>query len=89
MGRALRTHFDMTSTEKRVCDSQAKQKQRQDEHGQHRSFNPGQTVWARDFHGTTKWVPGLVVQNVGPHTYMIQLDDKTLWKGMWTTSTTE
>ena len=82
MGRALRTRFDMLcpNTEKKVCDSQAKQKQRHDEHTKERSFSPGQTVWARDFRGSTKWVPGVVVQCTGPLTYMIQLDDKSLWK---------
>jgi len=39
--------------------------------------NPDQTG---DFRGSTKWVLGAVVQNVGPLTYMIQLDDKSLWK---------
>jgi len=82
MGRALRTCFDMLgpSVEKRVCDSQAKQKQRYDKHCKEHCFNPGQTVWTRDFRGSTKWVPGVVVQSVGPLTYMIQLDDKSLWK---------
>ena len=76
MGRALRTRFDMLcpSTEKKVRDSQAKQKLKE------RSFSPGQTVWARDFCGSTKWVPGVVVQCTGPLTYMIQLEDKSLWK---------
>ena len=82
MGRALRTRFDMLrpNTAKKVCDSQAKQKQRHDEHTKERSFSPGQTVWARDFRGSTKWVPGVVLQCTGPLTYMIQLDDKSLWK---------
>ena len=74
MGRALRTCFDMLrpSTEKKVCDSQAKQKLKEC------SFSPGQIVWARDFCGSTKWVPGVVVQCTGPLTYMIQLEDKSL-----------
>jgi len=82
MGRALRTRFDMLrpNTEKRVCDAQAKQKQLHDDHGKHRSFNPGQTVWARDFRGSNKWIPGVVVQGIGPVSYMIQLDDMSLWK---------
>ena len=37
-------------------------------------------MWARDFRGSTKWIPGVVVQCTGPLTYMIQLDDKSLWK---------
>ena len=47
------------STEKKICDSQTKQKQQHDQHGKERSFSPGQTVWARDFRGSTKWVPGV------------------------------
>ena len=82
MNRVLRTRFDVLrpSTEKRVCDSQAKQKQQHDEHGKDRSFSPGQTVWARDFRGSSKWLPGVVMQCTGPLTYMIQLNDKSLWK---------
>ena len=82
MGRALQTRFDMLrpSTEKRVCDAQAKQKLRHDEHGNDCSFTSGQTVWVRDFCGSTKWVPGVIVQSVSLLTYMIQLDDKSLWK---------
>ena len=79
MNRVLHTHFDMLrpSTEKRVCDSQ---KQQHDEHGKDLSLGPGQTVWARDFRGSTKWLPGVVVQCTGPLIYMIQLNDKSLWK---------
>ena len=82
MVRSLQTCFDMLrpSTEKEVCDSQAKQKQQHDEHVKERSFSPGQSVWARDFCGSTKWVSGVVVQCTGPLTYMIQLEDKSLWK---------
>ena len=82
MSRAFRTRFDMLrpSTEKRVCDAQAKQKLRHDKHGKDHSFTIGQTVWVRDFRGSTKWVPGVIVQSISPLTYMIQLDDKSLWK---------
>ena len=84
MNRVLHTRFDMLrpNTEKRVCDSQAKQTQQHDEHGKDCSFiiSSAQTVWARDFCGSTKWLPGVVVQCIGPLTYMIQLNDKSLWK---------
>jgi len=41
LGRALRTHFDMLrpSVENRVCDSQAKQKQRHDKHAKESRSN--------------------------------------------------
>ena len=63
MNSVLRTHFDMLrfSTEMRVCDSPAKQKQQHNEHGKHRSFSPGKTLWNRDFCGRTKLLPGVLV----------------------------
>ena len=37
-------------------------------------------MWARDFRESTKLLPGVVMQCTGPLTYMIQLNDKSLWK---------
>ena len=64
-----------------VCEAQAKQKQYHDEHSRPRDFLPGDNVWTRDFRdNATKWISGVVLQSVGPLSYMIQLDDGTLWK---------
>ena len=82
MGRALRTRLDLLrpNLEMKVCSEQAKQKQRHDERSKVRNFKPGDTVWIRDFRGTTKWISGVIVQNVGPVSYMIQLQDGTVHK---------
>ena len=64
-----------------VCEAPAKQKQYHDEHSRPHDFLPGNNVWARDFRdNATKWISGVVLQSVGPLSYMIQLDDGTLWK---------
>ena len=83
MGRSLRTRLDMLrpNLDSAVCEAQAKQKQYHDEHSRPRDFLPGDNVWARDFRDkATKWISGVVLQSVGPLSYMIQLDDGTLWK---------
>jgi len=56
MGCALRTRLDLLqpNLEMKVCSEQAKQKQRHDEHSKACNFKPGDTVWTRDFHGSTK-----------------------------------
>ena len=83
MGRSLRTRLDMIrpNLDSTVCAAQAKQKQHHDEHSKSREFLPGDNVWTRDFRNNeTKWISGVVLQSVGPLSYMIQLDDGTLWK---------
>ena len=82
MGRVLRTRLDMLrpNLEMKVYTELAKQKQRHDEHSKERNFKAGDTVWARDFRGSTKWVSGMIIQSVGPVSYMIQLQDGQVWK---------
>lgn len=33
---------------------------------------------ARAFSGSTRWLPGVVTQQIGPLTYLIQLSDGTV-----------
>ena len=82
MGRVLRTRLDMLrpNLEMKVYTELAKQKQRHDEHSKERNFKTGDTVWARDFRGSTKWVSGIIIQSIGPVSYMIQLQDGQVWK---------
>ena len=83
MGRSLRTRLDMLRPNLggTVCAAQAKQKQYHDEQSKLRDFRPGDQVWVRDFRNNSpKWISGVVLQSVGPVSYMIQLADGTLWK---------
>ena len=64
-----------------VCAAQAKQKQHHDEQSRSCDFGPGDQVWTREFwNNSPKWISGVVLQSVGPLSYMIQLPDGTLWK---------
>ena len=64
-----------------MCSTQAKQKQHHDEQSRSCDFGPGDQVWTRDFRNNSpKWISGVVLQSVGPVSYMIRLPDGTLWK---------
>ena len=41
-----------------------------------RSFKKGALVWARNFAGGDKWIPGIVQQKLGNVTYEIKFKDK-------------
>ena len=77
MGRALRTRLDMLqpNLESKVCLEQTKQKQSHDQHSKLRNFKPGDTVWIRDFHGIDKWRSGVVIECLGPVSYMVEVQD--------------
>ena len=82
MGRALRTRLDVLrpSLESKVCLKQTKQKQSHDLHCRTRGFKAGDTVWIRDFRGTDKWKSGVIVEESGPVSYMIEVQDGSVHK---------
>ena len=61
-------------------DSQAEQKDRHDWRSKPREFTVGQTVWVRNFRDGLRWISGMVADQLGPLTYLIQLPDGTLWR---------
>ena len=82
MGRELRTRLDLLRPDynKRVCDRQAMQKAGHDRHSFQRELHVGQNVMAKNLRPGAAWVPGVVVERVGPLTYLVQVDDGGLWK---------
>ena len=82
MGRALRTRLDVLrpNLESKVCLEQTKQKQSHDQHSKLRNFKPGDTVWIRDFRGTDKWRSGVVIECLGPVSYMVEVQDGSVHK---------
>ena len=82
MGRALRTRLDVLrpNLESKVCLEQTKQKQSHDQHSKLRNFKPDDTVWIRDFHGTDKWRSGIVIECLGPVSYMVEVQDGSVHK---------
>jgi len=46
-----------------------------DQHASKRSINVGDTVYARNFGKGSLWLPGEVIQQTGPLSFKIQLED--------------
>ena len=40
----------------------------------------GQTVMARNFRAGEDWIPGVVMQQLGPLTYLVNVSDGRVWK---------
>ena len=51
------------------------QKEAHDQHAKYRKFQNGDLVYARNFHGSPTWVPGVVTAMSGPVSMVIQLED--------------
>ena len=82
IGRRIRTLFDLLlpSQEKRVNDRQAAQKAGHDMHVQSRQFEIDQLVMARNWRDGPDWVPGVLIEKLGPLTYKVQTQAGQIWK---------
>ena len=78
--RKMRTKFDMLRPDIPgvVTSKQTIQKKYHDRHVRMRTFTSGQTVMARDYLSSKKWVPGVIVSRSGPLLYQIQLSDNRI-----------
>ena len=45
-----------------------------------REFTVGQSVMAKNLGSTSAWRPGVIVEEIGPLTYVIDASDGRLWK---------
>ena len=60
---------------------QAQQKQQHDQHARLRMLEPGQHVMVRDKRpNTPTWIPGVIVQQRGPLTFLVDVEQGQLWK---------
>lgn len=82
MGRSLRTRWDLMKPDIResVNRRQAKQKERHDQHARPRLLYTGQSVMAKNFRSGEDWVPGVIVQQLGPLTYLVDVSEGRIWK---------
>ena len=82
MGRSLRTRWDMLRPDvsQNVHRSQERQKEHHDQHARQRTFHVGQTVMAKNMRAGPSWVPGTIVQQLGPVTYLVDVSDGRVWK---------
>ncbi len=81
MGRSLRTRWDFLKPDvgRRVRRSQWKQQERQN-HARLRVLEVGQSVVAKNFRSGPAWIPGVIVEQLGPVTYLVDVSDGRMWK---------
>ena len=82
IGQSLRTRWDLLKPDTRtsVCRRQAKQKERHDQHARMRSFYVGQSVMVCNFGSGNNCISGVIVHQLGPVTYLVNVSDGRVWK---------
>ena len=82
LNRTIRTRFDLLKPQcgHRVSDKQADQVQHHDKRAKPRQMQIGQKVMARNFRSGYKWVPGVIVECLGPLTYLVEIQEGLRWK---------
>ena len=80
--RELRTQLDLLfpNVRRRVEEKQASQKKQHDSHARVRDLTVGQRVMARNFRNGPRWIPGTVVKQNGPLTYLVKVRDDQVWR---------
>ena len=82
MGRDLRTRLDLLKPDvgAQVRRQQGCQKMYHDLHSRTREFAVGQTVWTRNMREGPRWVPGSVVEKLGPVSFLVRVSSGELWR---------
>ena len=82
LGRPIRTRLDLIRPDRnsKVFQRQSQQQIDHDKHSRSRELCTSQRVMARNYRQGERWLPGVVVQKLGPLTYSIQLDSGMLWR---------
>ena len=80
MGRKLKSRFDLLKPNiaVRVEQKQQEQERTHDFHAVSRTFQEGDTVYARDFRQGQSWLTGTIVKCSGPVSYEVKTDDGQL-----------
>ena len=61
-------------------DRQSLQKGHQDQHCHDRSWYVGEHVMVRNLRPGLAWIPGVVVERLGPVTYLVDVGHDQIWK---------
>ncbi len=82
LGRCLRTRLDLVrpDLEQRVAEKQSTQKCHHDQHAGYWEFGVGQSVLVRNMHPGPDWIPGVILSQLGPVTYLVDLGEGRSWK---------
>ena len=80
--RKLRTRMDLIKPDmnKSVCAEQAKQKSHHDSHSKSHEYFVGQNVQAHNFRPGPRWAAGVIVERLGPLSYLVQIDSGVIWR---------
>ncbi len=82
LGRCLRTRLDLVrpDLEQRVAEKQFIQKNRHDQHAGYWEFGVGQSVLVKNMRPGPDWIPGVILSQLGPVTYLVDLGEGRSWK---------
>ena len=80
--RQIRTRLDLLrpNMNSKVTQKQAEQKKAHDEHSCERTLFIGQRVMARNYRAGPVWIPGTVVKQNGPLSYLVKANGGQLWR---------
>ena len=81
LGRRLRSKLDLLvpRVESTVEAAQLGQKKYHDVKAKARTFDAGQSVWAQNYRPGEKWLPGVVMEKVGPVSYRVEVQGQ-IWR---------
>ena len=82
LNREVRTRFDLLrpSPDAHIRGKQSTQKFHHDKHSRLHQFQLGQKVMVKNLHSGSKWIPAVIVELLGPLSYLIETADKELWR---------
>ena len=82
LNRELRTRLDLLfpNVRRRVEEKQENQMKHHDLHARARDLTVGQRVMVRNFRQGPHWIPGTVVKQKGPLTYLVKVRETQVWK---------
>ena len=82
LGREARTRFDILkpNLEHRVLAKQAVQKDQHDQHAHLRSLEAGQPVMAKNMRPGENWIPGVILKQLGPVSFLVDVGEGRTWK---------
>ena len=82
LGRSVRTRLDLLkpNLQEHVEAKQAKQKEQHDAHAKCPVFKVDQNVMVKNRQAGPSWIPGKIMQQVGPLTFLVDVYADNLWK---------
>ncbi len=82
IGRDIRTRLDLLrpNLQDQVLSKQAAQKDQHDHHARSRSMEVGQPVMAKNMLPGDNWIPGVILKQLGPVSFLVDVGEGRTWK---------